>query len=205
MKHIKIMLILVASLFVGSQKLVAMDIFKSIENGNLDEVKKIVEDNKSKLKSKDDYGRTPIFYAAEYGKYNILDYLIKKGAKVNKADREKSTPLHYAARRMEDNVKLVALLVNKGAKVNVLDNSKCSPLHYAAVNVNNNIVKFLVDKGAKLNIPDNQGFTPFHYAVEKLNGKIIQFLIKNGADIEKKVEKYEKTPLCLASGAGKVS
>ncbi|KAK9886546.1 hypothetical protein WA026_016821 [Henosepilachna vigintioctopunctata] len=53
-----------------------------IKNGDLDQVKDIVEKKSINLNEQID-GRPPILYAADYGQKDVIEYLISAGANVN--------------------------------------------------------------------------------------------------------------------------
>ena len=62
-------------------------------------------------------GRTPLHHAVEAGKHHVGEYLISRGADVNKVTFAGNTPLHTASgREMDDMVKL---LLRHGANVNI--------------------------------------------------------------------------------------
>lgn len=54
----------------------------AIKNGDLDQVKELVEQNKFNV-NQEITTRSPIHYAADYGQTDVLKYLITKGADVN--------------------------------------------------------------------------------------------------------------------------
>lgn len=53
---------------------------------------------KNLLNEKDDYGCTPLHYASREGYLVALDDLIELGAIVNPKNKDKQSPLHFAAR-----------------------------------------------------------------------------------------------------------
>ncbi len=53
----------------------------SIKNGDLDEVKKAI--NETNINSDIGGGRKPIHYAADFGQNEVIEYLLSKGADVN--------------------------------------------------------------------------------------------------------------------------
>jgi len=59
---------------------------------------------------------------------NIIKKAIKMGANVNKKDKYKMTPLHWATLKGYENV--VKLLLEKGAHVNVKNHEGLTPLTY---------------------------------------------------------------------------
>lgn len=54
----------------------------AIKNGDLDQVKELIEQNSFNV-NQEITARSPIHYAADYGQADVLKYLICKGADVN--------------------------------------------------------------------------------------------------------------------------
>ena len=61
----------------------------------------------------DEYGRTPLHWAAEYGHLEIVKVLIENKANVNEADNNGRAPLHWVIE--QKNVEMVKFLMDKGA------------------------------------------------------------------------------------------
>jgi len=87
-----------------------------IKNGDLDEVKKIVEKGNCDLNALIQGGRAPLHFAADYGQTEVLEYLISKGADVNALDKHGISPLLSAI--FEGHTASVKLLLSKGADKN---------------------------------------------------------------------------------------
>lgn len=59
----------------------------AIKNGDLDQVKELIEQNSFNV-NQEITTRSPIHYAADYGQADVLKYLICKGADVNVSETE---------------------------------------------------------------------------------------------------------------------
>ncbi|XP_043664050.1 myotrophin-like isoform X2 [Vespula pensylvanica] len=59
-------------------------------------------------------GRTPLHYAADYGQYDVVRYLLEKGADANATDKHGITTLLAAI--WEGHTHCVKLLLEKGAR-----------------------------------------------------------------------------------------
>ncbi|KAI8373318.1 ankyrin repeat-containing domain protein [Blakeslea trispora] len=78
-------------------------------DGQFDRVRELVEEGQS-VDSHDEFGYTAMHAAVSYNQYEIVEYLIEKGANVNIEDAEKDTPLYVA-----ETVKMAQLLLDHGA------------------------------------------------------------------------------------------
>lgn len=107
-----------------------------------------------------DSGNTPLIYAIKSQNAELVSYLIKKGADVQKF-AEHEFPLYAAA--AFDNLDIVKMLVLNGVDVNTRTRAGWSPLHsacYSGDACNKSVIKFLLNKGADLNAENNSGETP---------------------------------------------
>jgi len=143
-------------------------------NGDLEEVKFILNNNNLDIDLKDSYGATALYYAAMSGHIDIVQYLVKKGANVNLKNNIGQTSLHLAY-FMEFH-KVAKYLVDNGADINLKDNSGRTPLYFAAGS-SLEAVKYLVKNGAKVNTKNEDGDTPLHHASEHSKLGIVKFLI----------------------------
>jgi hypothetical protein len=78
---------------------------------------------------KDQYGDTPLHYAAQHGKADMCKLLIAHGSNINDKNRNSETPLHYAT--LWGNTKAVELLLEHGAAVNKKTSQGQTPLQIA--------------------------------------------------------------------------
>lgn len=69
------------------------------------------------IESKDDAGRTPLYWAAWAGKFNAVKYLVDHGANINASGEYGYTALHGAAQ--SDNLEIAKYLVERGAIIDV--------------------------------------------------------------------------------------
>ena len=68
-----------------------------IHEANMDRMVHIIKHHPGLVHQKNDYSRTPLMYAAEQGKLDIVKLLIKNHADVNALDCHQNTLLHCAA------------------------------------------------------------------------------------------------------------
>ena len=110
----------------------------------------------------DNYGWTPLHWAAWNGRVEVVRMLIGAGADVNLKDNDGWAPLHRAARL--GNVEIAQMLIDAKADLNVQDKWEQTPLHRAARSWNVEIVRMLIDAGARKDIRDEWGRLPYDLA-----------------------------------------
>ena len=93
-------------------------------------------------------GHSPLFSAISAGHDDMALMLIKRGADVNFADNNRSTPLMWAACNCRS-IRLVKALVDAGADVNAKAKEGNTPLQSAEISRCGEIVHLLKNAGAK--------------------------------------------------------
>ena len=91
-------IIAVLVMFSGVLYAQGQDIFTMVRNGNLEQVKQLIESKKDVISAKNRNGCIPLHYSSYFGHKEITEYLIQKGADMNAKNDEGETPLHYAVR-----------------------------------------------------------------------------------------------------------
>ncbi|XP_026495541.1 myotrophin-like [Vanessa tameamea] len=86
-----------------------------IKNGDIDQVKDIVEKSKIDVNALID-GRVPLHYAADYGQTAVVNYLLDKGADPNKVDKHGISVILAAI--WEGHTECVKILLKHGASKN---------------------------------------------------------------------------------------
>jgi ankyrin repeat protein len=182
-------------------------IFDAIKGGRLDEVRAIVELDRTQLSVRDASGVTAILLAVYHGKSEVAQLLIEMGASIDifeasalgKADRiagllrddpervsaysqDGFYPLGLAA--FFGHLDAVRALIAAGADVHAVarNSFKVQPIHAAAASRNIDIVRAVLEAGADPNVPQQQGFVPLHEAGTNGNRALAELLIKHGAD-----------------------
>ncbi len=179
--------------------LLAQDILKAAQQGDVDTVKKLLNENPDLIKTKDEHGITPL-HAASYGGYKeIIELLLSKGTDVNINDNNGRTPLFFAAGN--GSIDICTLLIEKGAKINVANKYDRTPLLYAIWRNHKDLAEFLITKGAEINFKDTDGFTPLHYVSMEGQKDFADMLISKGADILV-IDNSGHTPLHMAAYYG---
>jgi ankyrin repeat protein len=148
--------------------------------GNESDVERIMEESPTMVNFRDYDRRTALHIAAAVGHVRICDYLIKKGARVNRADRWENNPIDDAHRH--GHAEVVNLLRDIGAKFG--STSKTVNLITAASEGNVKEVKTLLEFGSiDLNQGDYDHRTALHLAANNGHLDVVKLLCKAGADV----------------------
>jgi ankyrin repeat protein len=135
-------------------------------------------DRHASINIRNNYGDTPLDFAAQTGNIEIARLLISKGALVNNTDGVSSPLCRAAGNGHRD---MVEFLISVGAKVNARVNSRgWTPLHAAADAGHLDIVKLLLAKGADVNASTEGGMTPLRCASSKGYRDIIKVITEHG-------------------------
>ncbi|KAL3905425.1 MAG: hypothetical protein SGILL_009683, partial [Bacillariaceae sp.] len=179
--------------------------------GNLHAMDKILSKDKKKYVNFRDYDRrTALHVAASEGHLNICDYLVKKGAKINRSDRWGGSPLDDAthhrhkeliayfrslgavpgsANKSANFIKAAAdgdfdevemLLVSGEIEVDEGDYDKRTALHLACGEGHDDIVELLCQHNANVNVEDRWGNRPLDDSETANNVSCARIIRKHG-------------------------
>ena len=157
------------------------DIFTAAEQGNLETVKNLVQEDPQRATASDERGYTPLHKAAYNNRLSTAEYLLSQGADINAVSRNGSTPLHGAA--SYGHLEIVRLLLEKGASADVVNAGGFTPLLGASAAGHGEIVRMLVDRGANVNVSAGGQRTPLGLAVWNADTELARFLLDRGADV----------------------
>jgi ankyrin repeat protein len=211
MKHI-IITTIAAVLVVGCGES-PKDIWEAAKQGNTKAVKQHLDAGTDVDAKDDQYGGTPLHYAAMEGHMEIVELLITKGADVNAATKNGHTALSYTKLHPET----AELLRKHGGKTKKeLEAATPEPpaakapdisIHGAAMQGNIEAVKKHLAAGVDVNATSKMwsGMTPLHIAAEGGHNEIAELLIAKGADLTAKDQNpfVGGTPLDWAIKRGK--
>ncbi|XP_065175426.1 poly [ADP-ribose] polymerase tankyrase-like [Sycon ciliatum] len=102
----------------------------------------------------------------------LLELLLKKGADVNAANREMSTPLHLSCHR--GYVDAMEVLIKYNCKINMPDNLGLTPLHRAAQANELQACRLLISHDADVSLTNNDGQTASQMATEEFVKKLLE-------------------------------
>ncbi|RCI10206.1 hypothetical protein L249_8689 [Ophiocordyceps polyrhachis-furcata BCC 54312] len=162
--------------------------------------------------------RTPLSWAAEHGRVELADLLLRKGELVNEVDGTGYTPLLRALNRFvmeSSHDATVTLLIEKGADVNARNRiTGETALQFASIFGRMAMAELLLEKGADSNARDLRKRTALHVASlgkaarpggldcpDPNSEAIARLLLDHGADVDA-YDESGLTPLYLASSHG---
>ena len=177
-------------------------IHEAAGKGDLDTVKKILEQNPSLVNQDDQYEWRPIFHAGLRRRYDVVKHLIDCGADLAAHD---GYVIHYAG-QVPDNKEVISLLIAYGAlDAHTKPSSEIARQFIYAV--------FLVNVGrvsAMLReIPElaheryARGDTALHHAARNGDLEIVEQLVGSGGDVNA-IANQGHFPLYCAAGHGHV-
>ncbi len=153
----------------------------------------------------DQYGRTPLYYAASFNETQIVELLLASHADPNAkaAGRETEFPatsLQSAASM--GNLHMASLLIAAGARVNMAGPSGRTALHFAVLGIHLDMICYLLEKGAELGIRDSEGTSPLDDAVWRDELDAAAILLAHGARLNEAETKTGATPINEAAYQG---
>lgn len=168
-------------------------IHQSARDGNMDSLRACLDKRRDQVNVQDEEDKnTPLHYAARYGNYEVVKYLLSLGAIPMNRNIEGDTPLHIAAKYSHEYSEICSITNEKG--VVVVDRTASDRMHDSATK---SIINSLVAAKAEIDAANEYNLTPLHYAAMKSNIAAIQALIKLKANVDAE-DVNEMTPLLLA-------
>ena len=116
--------------------------------------------------------------------WEVVKWLVEKGANVNAVDKIGQTVLHAATH--SDEWEVVKWLVGKGVNVDAVDKNGRTVLHETAASLGQlEEVKWLVEHGAHVDAVDNDGWTVLHAAAATPDQlEAVKWLVEQGANVD---------------------
>jgi len=144
--------------------------------GQMDDIKTILEYGADLEFPRDSAGQSPLMLAISANRYDVANYLIKRGAKLKSAygNEYEYSALNVLARSMKDKSRnemkeldLARKLMSSGLSANTIDknpNVWMTPLMSAIISDKPGLVKLFLECGADPYIKDKRGNDSFHFA-----------------------------------------
>ncbi|MCB2295152.1 ankyrin repeat domain-containing protein [Clostridium algoriphilum] len=148
------------NIFSGEPK----SIYRSIQEGNIDEVKNYLNVEKD---SNSDFNSESILHYTinncQNNYFKIIELLIDNNANINSHHSKfLETPLHKLCARITPHIDVITMMLKKGAEVNAFNISGKTPVFYCSFNYSVELLSLLVKYGADINIKDKYKNTLLH-------------------------------------------
>ena len=141
---------------------------------------------------------TALACACSKAHYDVVELLLKRGARHDIEDIEGRTPISRAAEK--GHLDMVRLLLTEGGEPETRSSDRRTPLSWAAGNQHEAVVKLLLAKGADKEHKDsNYGRTPLSWSVTSKRGKVAKLLLEAGANPNIADKYYGQAPLSWAA------
>jgi ankyrin repeat protein len=159
------------------------DIFRATEEGNEEEVIRLLDADPTLLEREHNEGNRPLLWAACYGQLGVTRLLIARGANINATGVLGGTALHSAAGGGYYDI--VTLLLREGAHANTRKDNGTTPLMLAGLKRRLDVMKLLLQHIGAQGLEDRDaehGWTALHYAGWWGREEMAKFLLFAGAD-----------------------
>lgn len=168
------------------------------ENGQIEEVSRLLSEKGTDVNTQDKYGDTPLHAASKKGHLKVVELLVSKGASIIARNTHNYTPLDEAI-LYRNQPEVCRLLLQLGAGAYTVKDLNYS-LHIAARQGSVEAARLLIARGAGVNATDDKGYAPSHISALNAHVDVLGLLIEKGADTNVKNSKGN-TPLHEAVGS----
>ncbi|BCS21079.1 uncharacterized protein APUU_21511S [Aspergillus puulaauensis] len=142
--------------------------------------------------------RTPLSWAVQEGRMEIVELLLQYGAPVDEMDARGRTPLSYACENGIEN--MARLFIQRGADVNSCNIRRGTALSLACANSLLDLRILHFEEGRFVITRDINGGTPLFWAARNCDLQTARLLIDKGADVNVR-DTWGNTPLFYAARA----
>jgi len=147
-------------------------------HGSQQALKVLLADGRVDVNCRCEVGGTALFYACAKQHLEVIEQLVRAGARTDLRLDDGRTPLHLAA---DTGALAVAVkLLNLGANPTVFTRDRVTPLHTAAVRGDVALVRVLLDAGAEVGSRLSQGLTPVDLAGGHGRHEVLEELFRRG-------------------------
>ena len=163
------------------QNITAMELkecFAAIEEGDTEYVTQFLKEVGNG--SFDDESSPLLYTAARYGKSEIVELFLGKGAPVDFKQEDGETALMAASK--EGHEEVVELLLQGGANPNSQRHGGQTALMFAAQKGHSGVASILLQCGAKVDLQDRDGWSALMFSAKEGHGTAIEVLLDWDAD-----------------------
>ncbi len=176
-------------------------LIKAVRAGDSTEAERLVRANATLLRHRDEYGVSPIHWAALGGQRSMIIAFLALGDDARrKVPGDGTEPIHCAAQ--EGQAAVVELLLESGVPIEAKGGNDNTPLHVAARDGHAATVELLLRRGAALEARCDDDATPLDLASRGGHTQVIELLLHAGASAATKNRKGA-TPLHYAAFGGR--
>lgn len=163
--------------------------------GNLEDLKALMESFDSTIKERDDKGASLLHHATINNQIGIMKYLIDSGIDLNGVDQDGNTSLHLAVAKGHNDA--LHLLLQNGASDTILNKALDAPLHIIMRNNNTSVLVAFLEHPIDIIVRGYRKRTPLHVAAEKDNVEACEVL-HNSIIVQAEFKKIGGFRLCAA-------
>lgn len=162
--------------------------YASIE-GNDDYVEFLCDD--TNINTKDKFNCTPLYYACFYGRMQMVNILLQRGADPSLAGKNDWYPLHAAVSGNHCDIVKKLLEVKANPNCKALSDKGNMPIHLAVKKQSLAMVKMLHEHGADL-VTSSSQWHPLHLAVHYEDMGIVKYLLQSKVDVNVTDKSWQK-------------
>ena len=135
------------------------DVYSACALNDTARLQELIDEDAAVVDATDDYGMTPLHWAARAGSVECTEMLLERGALVNPLNKARRTPLQFAAEA--DKADMIRLLARHRADLNTQDKKGRTPLHRATYEGCVEAAEALRAVGADPTVLNKRGKTAF--------------------------------------------
>ncbi len=148
---------------------------------SLSHIQQIIDQDPDSINDKGFLGNTALCLAAKQGKYEIVQLLLDHNADPNIPNNLPNSPLIWALKEPERDVRIIHALLEAGADVNFIGHMNKTPLTWTVIHGRKDLLELMLQHDANPNIPDYEVGTPIFRAAMESQIEILELLLENGA------------------------
>jgi len=150
-------------------------LMSACQNNQMHNVRLLTQTKRVNLEQQDSFGWTALLYAAQYGRTECVEILIKAGARVDHTSRDGKTALMLAC--VMNRQETVSLLLDCSASINLQDKRGFTALMFAAYYGYDEIVTLLLQYDANMFIYNIARWTALRFAAASGNVGCVKLLL----------------------------
>ena len=155
-------------------------LYSASQGGHLNVVKYLCDTHDADKNPKEGkwLGRSPLHTAIDHNHFLVVEYLVKRGADVNRVDDSNRASLHFAA--LCKSVKILNFILQQSGVEKDKQDKEGSTALLLASQIGECLmnVKCLVEHGASLDVKNDNGWTPLFLAAQQGHLEIVKILAK---------------------------